>query len=74
MGETKETILEWLERAAKESARKERERKERLDTLYARARRLHQAQQWQAGYRASQMGNTRGGNTTDVYRYCVLAS
>jgi tetratricopeptide (TPR) repeat protein len=43
MGDTKEAILERLERAAKE-----RERKGRLDTLYARARRLYQDQEWQA--------------------------
>lgn len=43
MGESKEAILKRLERAAKE-----RERKERLDTLYGRARRLHEAQEWQA--------------------------
>ena len=48
MGETKEAILERLERAAKERERKERERKERLDKLYARARRLHQDKEWQA--------------------------
>jgi dipeptidyl aminopeptidase/acylaminoacyl peptidase len=43
MGETKEAILEGLERAAKE-----KERKEQLDALYARARRLHKAEEWQA--------------------------
>jgi tetratricopeptide (TPR) repeat protein len=48
MGETKEAILDRLERAAKERERKESERKERLDKLYARARRLHQDKEWQA--------------------------
>jgi hypothetical protein len=50
-------------RTSGQGERAKRERKERLDTLYARARRSHQAQEWQAGYRGSQMGNTRGGNT-----------
>jgi hypothetical protein len=43
MGDTKEAILERQERAARE-----KERKERLDTLYAQARRLHQNREWQA--------------------------
>ena len=43
MGETKETILQRQEQAAKES-----EHKERLEALYARARSLHRDQNWQA--------------------------
>src|SRR5918994_2380607 len=43
MGDTKEAILERQERTARE-----KERKERLDRLYAEARRLHRDQQWQA--------------------------
>jgi hypothetical protein len=43
MGDTVEAILQNQERAARD-----RERKERLDGLYVRARGLHQNQQWQA--------------------------
>jgi outer membrane protein assembly factor BamD (BamD/ComL family) len=43
MGETVEEILERQEQAARE-----KEQRERLDQLYARARRSHQNQEWQA--------------------------
>jgi hypothetical protein len=43
MGETKEGILEQYERAAKD-----KERKEKLDGLYAQARKFYQEHQWQA--------------------------
>ena len=43
MGDTKEAILERQERAARE-----KERKERLEELYTRARGLHRDQEWQA--------------------------
>ncbi len=43
MGDTKEAILERQERAAREA-----ERQERLAEFYARARRLHRDQEWQA--------------------------
>jgi chorismate mutase len=43
MGDSKEAILDRQERAARE-----KERKERLEGLYTRARGLHQDQEWQA--------------------------
>jgi Trp operon repressor len=43
MGDTKEAILERQEQVARE-----KERQDRLDQLYARARRSHQNQEWQA--------------------------
>jgi cold shock CspA family protein len=43
MGDTKETVLERQEQAARE-----KERKERLKDLYGQARKLHQNQEWQA--------------------------
>jgi len=43
MGDTKEAILERQEQAAQE-----KERQDRLDQLYARARRSHHNQEWQA--------------------------
>jgi chorismate mutase len=42
MGDTKEAILERQEQAARE-----KDRQDRLDQLYARARRSHQNQEWQ---------------------------
>jgi hypothetical protein len=43
MGDTKDAILERQEQAARE-----KERQDRLDQLYARARRSHHNQEWQA--------------------------
>jgi hypothetical protein len=43
MGDTKEAILERQERAGRE-----KERQERLEKLYTRARELHQDREWQA--------------------------
>jgi hypothetical protein len=43
MGDTKETIL-----GRQEQASREKERQDRLDELYARARRSHQNREWQA--------------------------
>ena len=42
MGDTKETIIE------RQEAAREKDRKERLNELYAQARRSHQNQEWQA--------------------------
>jgi WD40 repeat protein len=47
MGDTKEAILERQEQISREEERRARERRERLDELYARARRSHQNQEWQ---------------------------